>query len=442
MSFALTWQWLSSIHETPEVRETGAKLKIALGSKVVTQNVDEWSKTVSDDVRVSAYPLAFWFASNWWRLRWEALPNGSPTSSWRMAHEIAAAGYGYIWPQALLASDGETIHMWAASSPEAKQGPVKYLAGAHDVVMADEFERVLDGFFGGVIARLDAVGIRATSLHDLLAELSEERASAELTAYRRLEAIAGFDPGEGPVSILDQLEGLIPQAGLGAAQEVATLCASQESGAVLQDAIRIANEPGVKAQPDSVLDEVTQEGARQDGPAWFRGKELAGRLRTKLGLNGQAVPDSTLYDVLGVNRADLAEVSGRAYPPLGLAVREPNGRLALHLRKRRPESMRFELARILGDQAFAATDDRWLPITDAKTSRQKAQRAFAAEFLSPIDSLMKSLGSNFSDDAIDDVAHHFQVSPMAVHTQLVNNGYLPRNTLLDFDGGPRFPYAV
>ncbi|MBK7145713.1 MAG: hypothetical protein IPH76_11120 [Xanthomonadales bacterium] len=442
MNFAITWQWLSSIHESAEVRETGAKLKLAIGPKVLTQNVDEWSKTVSDDVRLSAYPLALWFASNWWRLRWEPLPNGTPDVSWRMAHEIAAAGYGYIWPQVLLASDGEAIHVWAAASPEGKPGPIKYLSSAHEVLIADEFERVLDDFFGGVIARLEAVGISHSPLHDLLAELSEERANQELTVYRRLEAIAGFDAGEGPASVLDQLERLVPQAGLNAAQEVATLCVSQDVGTLLESAVRTANGVGLNANPSIVVDEVAQAFCSQRAPAWARGKELASHLRRKLGLNGGPISDTALHDALGVKKTDLVEASAHSRPPFGLAVRKAPRQLTLHLRKRGNESVRFELARFLCDQMFAAADDRWLPLTDAKTSRQKAQRAFAAEFLCPIESLIQHLGSDFSDDAMDDAAHHFQVSPLAIQTQLVNNEFLSRSALPDFNGGIAFPYAV
>ena len=192
MTLSISWQWLSSIHESPEVRETGAKLKITLGQEVLTRNVDEWSKTVSDDVRLSAYPLALWFASNWWRLRWEPLPTTLPSLSWRMSHELGAIGHGYVWPRGLFASDGEAIQVWAAPSAKGEPSPVNFLTMAHGVVPADDFERSIDHFLGGVIARLEAVGIAETTLQNLVAELAEERADANLAAYRRLEAIAGW----------------------------------------------------------------------------------------------------------------------------------------------------------------------------------------------------------------------------------------------------------
>jgi len=78
LTFSIDCDWVSSLHEEPEVRQTSVGLKITLGAGVLTQNVDDWSKTVSDEVRLSAYPLALWFASNWWRCNELSLKNSSP----------------------------------------------------------------------------------------------------------------------------------------------------------------------------------------------------------------------------------------------------------------------------------------------------------------------------------------------------------------------------
>lgn len=433
---SIGWQWLSSIHEPPEIRETGAKLRIALGPEVLTRNVDDWSKTVSDDVRVSAYPLALWFASNWWRLRWEPLPQqGLMTVSWRMSHEFAAAGYGYIWPRVLIASDGEAVQIWSAPTGEHASLPVKYLTGAHGVVPAEEFEHEIDHFLNGVAARLKAVGIEGTALQGLLAELAEERADVQLTAYRTLEAIAGFDAGEGPKNTLATLEELISRAGMNATQELATLCSSGNSGQTLADVVGVAAEDGVAARPiDAATDLAFDNDEARFTPAWVRGKEFALELRRRLGMNGAPIPDDELHEILGVSSREISEAGGQRRAPLGLAVRRNEGTLTLHSRKRHPVSIRFELARFLYDNATAAQADRWLPVTDGKTSRQKAQRAFAAEFLCPIEVLRAYLSDDFSDDAIEDAANHFRVGTPAVQSQLVNNGVLPRGEFLEYFG--------
>lgn len=66
--FAISCQWESVLHDAPEVCETSGLLTIMLGNTVVTRNEDVWSRTVRDEVRLSAYPLALWCAASWRRL--------------------------------------------------------------------------------------------------------------------------------------------------------------------------------------------------------------------------------------------------------------------------------------------------------------------------------------------------------------------------------------
>ncbi|MBN8454098.1 MAG: hypothetical protein J0M31_13580, partial [Candidatus Accumulibacter sp.] len=94
-------------------------------------------------------------------------------------------------------------------------------------------------------------------------------------------------------------------------------------------------------------------------------------------------------------------------------------------RKRNPGGKRFELARFLGEYLRPAADElRWLVSTDLWTFRQKYQRAFAAEFLCPIDSLTSFLNGDFSSYAIEEAAAEFDVSEQTVTSLLRNNGYM------------------
>jgi Zn-dependent peptidase ImmA (M78 family) len=71
-----------------------------------------------------------------------------------------------------------------------------------------------------------------------------------------------------------------------------------------------------------------------------------------------------------------------------------------------------------------------LPATRLYTQRQKFQRAFAQEFLCPYTELKSYLGSGrLDDEAIEDAASYFQVSPLLIRTTLVNKGMLERNVL-------------
>lgn len=445
--FSITSRWESAKNDSPEICETSALLKIVLADKVVTRNEDEWSRTVRDEVRLSAYPLALWFASSWWRLRWEALPI-KPGTAWRMAHELAAAGHGYLWPRMSFASDGENIQVWAVQSPPESTEPVRYLTAICHSLPAVAFERVIDDFIANVIARLDAVGVGSTALHDLWNEVMAERADPDLSSYRRLEARLGFDPDECPEELHDRFNNLVPTAGASAVAEIASVCASKYPGEELERILALAAfavSSGVIGQ----IDLPTQSGGRVRNThlaVWERGRNLARETRSRLGLNGNPITDEQLFGFAGLpsSRAIALDAPLPARYPIGLAVRDQQAptKLKILLRKRNLPGRRFELARLLGDFLMAETDDRWLPLSDTKTARQKTQRAFAAEFLCPIDALRDFLDDDFSSDATEDAAEYFGVSQKAVETQLVNNGFLPPEVLSAFGGFFDFPYCV
>lgn len=439
-TFAIHRQWESALHDLPEVRHTVAALKIVVGTDVITRNEDEWAQTVRDDVRLSAYPLALWLASSWWRLRWEPVPKAVPDRSWRMAHELSAAGYGYVWPRMLFASDGEVVNVWAMPSRADSRAVVRYLTRSFHAVAAVDFERTVDEFINGVLARLDAAGVERTTLHDLWREISEERGEESLSVQRRLEALLGFDPDESPEGLLEAFERLIPRAGLAAIEEIAPACASADPAGMLKQVLCAADAEGLKgriALPQEALDTTTSLA----GPGWRRGRELARRLRHSLALDGRAVPDAVLCELLGLRTDRAMELRGTIRPVLAMAVREKGGaELKFVLRKRNRHGRRFELARFLCDYAVAGQADSWLPVSDAKTSRQRTQRAFAAEFLCPFEALAEFMAGDFSLDAVEEAAERFEVGAATVQTQLVNCGLLPPQVLTEYGGGVEWPY--
>jgi Zn-dependent peptidase ImmA (M78 family) len=64
------------------------------------------------------------------------------------------------------------------------------------------------------------------------------------------------------------------------------------------------------------------------------------------------------------------------------------------------------------------------PATRAHTYRQKTQRSFAAEFLSPFEAVDEMLANDYSIERQQEVAEHFDVSPMTIDTLLKNHGWI------------------
>jgi hypothetical protein len=252
----------------PAISATAASLTIRVGNQIATRNDDDWSKSIENSARLALYPLACWLADCWWRLRWESEPSARylPGSDWRMAHELAAAGHGFLWPNLTFASDSQSVQVVGHPTNPLSEEPVRFLADFAESVPAEV-----------------------------------------------------FDP----------------------------------------------------SRSDSVVSVV------------------------------------------------------------GLAIRESGNAMRLHFRKRNRAGLRFEAARLLCDELIAPDTDRWLSATDSRTSRQKVQRAFAAQLLCPIEHLDEFLSGDFTQERIEDAAEHFGISPLAISSHLANNLRISRwaNTL-------------
>lgn len=424
--FSIDVSWLPDCHGPTEFRRTAASLQIDVGGKIATRVDDDWSKSVQQSTRVSAYPLALWLASSWWRLRWESPPfKNAPDTSWRMSHEMPGAGHGYLWPLVTFESDGEEISTVCRPSNPLSTEPVRYLGDFREAISATVFEKTLDQFVNLVLARLDACGVSGSQLHELWGEIVAERVNPALARSRKLEACLGFDPDEAPQNLMDRLDLLSQEAGPQAVDELAPVCSGSQHNRILNDIEAFSSLPGVIASA-SVSGQLASQDIALTAP-WKRGWSLASQVRQSQGLNLNPVSDSQLADVLGIPAAFFQKANGvGSRPPLGLAVRDSGGdRFKLLFRKRNRPALRFEAARFLSEQLLAPQGESWLPVTDTSTARQKAQRAFAAEFLCPIEALREFLDADFSSEAIEDAGDHFGVSELAVKSVLANHHEIP-----------------
>lgn len=432
MSEDLAFQvdWLSSEHGPPELRETSMLLQLTVGDNVATRVEDEWSRSVRSQVRLSAYPLALWFASSWWRLRWEASPEGPRGPQWRMAHEMPAAGHGFLWPPLTFESDTETVDVACRPSPAGTGDPVRYLERFRTSVSSQRFEAAIHNFVELVLARLSAVGIENTELQCLWPEVMGERRDTEASYYRRLEARLGREPDDAPESFVGELLRLAGEVGPDAVEEIAPVCANGDPHAVLEAITAFRQHGGIAARPSfsSEMLGSARRIARTVAPPWQRGWDLAHIARTSWGLGHGPLSDVELAGVLDIPAPALEgqpRVDG--LPPMGLGIRRGSqDGFDLLFRKSTRSGRRFEAARFVADHLMAPISDRWLPETDSKTARQKVQRAFAAEFLCPIDALRDFLRGELSDEVLEDAGDYFSVSPLAVRGHLANHGVMPR----------------
>jgi hypothetical protein len=439
--FQLRHRWTSAGNDTPELRQTICRLELQIGETSLTLNEDIFSQTISNSVLVSAYPLACWFAASWWRLVSEPLPPRAirPPTSWRMAHEIGAANSGYVWPQVLFATDGEAMQVWAIPSRDSRDQSVRYLNGLAAPVTfpMDDFEIEIESFINAVIARLDATGLTGaeTTLGALWAEVMEERADPTTALARRCEAELGYEPDECPEEILLTAIRLKDRIGEAALSELAPVYGKASGKDSIADLGKLIECRGISGRPD--LPRISSKIGKGVAP-WERAVADARQLRNELGVCGDHIDTSLLCEALGVQRDEIDHYATGSHNRVAIVVPRGNRHVSLIPRKRHPRSKRFELARFIGDLLYVHSNtDAWLASTDLSTNRQKYQRAFAAEFLCPIDNLQDFLDDDFSDDNLEDAADHFEISPATVTSLLANN-----NLLYKEFGASGLPYVL
>lgn len=417
-------KWMAAASGEPEVTATAALLEMYVDNVSLTRNQDIWAETVRDNVFLSAYPLAMWFATSWWRLNHEPLPTQQPGHDWRMVHELGAANHGFVWPRVIFVPDGEVIHLWAGASTTIDQS-VLYLQAleAPKPIPLTSFQQSVQRFMQNVLARLDAKRLARTNLAQLWAILQEDLADPDAVRRRKLEAQLGFDPEECPEHALTAALQWESEVGQTALSELAPAISASGGSPELTVLEQLAVASGILGTPTVSPESIDHQ---DQGAPWERAVHAARALRRLMGNSSDPISARNLHDLLGLSHAATTNWSvpdGRS--PVAVAIPAQDHQLKFVPRRRNLIGQRFELARFLGEYLRPSTDrNHWLASTDLGTSRQKYQRAFAAEFLCPIDALTGFLNGDFSSYAIEDAANKFEVSEQTVTSLLLNNGYI------------------
>jgi len=426
--FEIEADWERLDRGTPEERACFAAIGMKFNNVWLTRAEDSFVGRLRDKPHLSGYKLAEWLAWNWWRLRWEPF---NRRAGWRMAHRLATIGGGYVWPNVTFQSDGQRIIALAKPTLLHPSEPLRYVEDYIGVLPAGSFVDAVDLFVGKVLGQLHQEKLTHTNLELIWNSVTEERSDPAMAARRRLEALMGFDPDEGSSSQIESLVGDGTVLGERAVDEVA---AGKEllSAKEFQD---LADTDGFSASPRDAaqLPSSVRLPAFDEAP-WKRGAEAARALREMTKLGAAPISNQRLAEMAGVEDRALTQTTaatGRSKTAFALDKNSAESRVVLHSKWR--TGRRFELARLLGDRIAYHSGEKLLPVTHSFTYRQKLQRSFAAELLCPFEPLLEMLHDDFSADAIEDAAEHYDVSEQTIRTALVNHKLLPRDDLAEFD---------
>jgi hypothetical protein len=423
-ALTVTADWEALQEGPPEERACFAAIGILANNYCLTEGRDGLVNRIRTAPLLSAYHLAEWLCWNWWRLRWEPRSNAP---DWAFAHRMATIGEGYVWPNITISSDGERTALIAkpTSQPDA---PFRYISDCAAVVPSLAFEAGVDEFISQVIGQLRAERLGGTNLDRLWGELTGERHDRDATRRRKFEALLGREPDEAdPFAV----ETLLNDALVLGERPVEELAADRGHGGTTltgDDLGRLAASEGFDASPRNAVRLARRTlPAQRDVAAWRLGADAARALREQESLGDSPITDGKLIELAGVSAGVLT--GGRRGPGLSFALDGGGAKNRVVLRSAWPTTRRFELARLLADRIVASPEGRLHPATRAYTYRQKMQRSFAAELLSPFEAVDALLAGDYSAEAQQDVAAHFQVSDRTIWTLLVNHHRLDREEL-------------
>ena len=417
MDFEITW--IEGENTDPLHAKTASELKIVVDDNTLTSVCDKRSQTIRDNIRVPLYPLAEWFAFNWWRIHKETYPDSGPLSQeLLLAHSMASVGGGFVWPALEFYSDDQFMTVRFRKTGAEMWESVKYeTESLNRRVKVKEFDKAVAGLIDLTVQRLHDLDIRDAPLTAVWSDVLAEMLDPDVRTWRETEARLGYDPDEAPENLIRIIENFSTEVGKNSAEEILPVLKPNETKTIkaLHD---LSSTPGLKAK----LQIKGGDGYKANGlPPWEVGRKLARNVRRQIGLGSGPVDDSKLAEILGVR-----PVAFRRIKPMDnrISLGTRNGsadNVNLHFRKTWQTGQRFEAARFIADHLVSHAEDKWLPLTDQATFRQRVQRAFAAEFLMPVEELKDFMSGDFSDDKIETAAHRFDVSSLAVRSHLRNH---------------------
>ena len=186
LRFALEWEDPGAA-KGDELRATGCRLAITIGETPITRIEDERAQTLRDAVYGPAYPLAEWFAYNWWSL----LNEPERPSSVPEKHNLRFAREGFALPSLELFSEDSFIRaVWKPYRPAS--APVRFLNEGFAILEAVSTADEIAAFIDKVVARLSSQGVANGPLVDEWAMV--RGTSRDESAFCKTVGALGLDP--------------------------------------------------------------------------------------------------------------------------------------------------------------------------------------------------------------------------------------------------------
>ena len=415
----------------PELAATWATLRIRFGDSVITRVLDERARTTREFLFLPLYPLAEWFATNWWFLTHEFKnPDKSTDADFHGRHSLVAGREGYALPNLDFVSCGSITRLaWRTESlPWAR---VTFLEQGEAWVDTGEFRASCAGLVDRVIRRLDALGFEHTLLQQEWAAI--QMADKEEVAYCKTSAGLGWDPYALDVEWREWLICLVARLDdmkLGdMISEAVPAMITPDNYEEWRDVARAVAEAKkfnrIPLRRVQLLDRDEFREIVTGIYPWDAGYAAARQMRRILDV-GAGDPLPSMSDIAQVLQEDVRSIdrvtkSQKAFVWPGLvdavvAQDDEGPAFAFRGLGKLEEARRFHFCRALAEVLFSPGSDALL--TKAHTERQMRNRAFAAEFLAPSKGLMQRVRRKVVDnDDLNELAAEYGVSSRLIERQ-------------------------
>ena len=406
-------EWLDhGPNVSAEERATLCRLRLYVSDENACRFFDPVSNSACDHVTVPAVHLAEGLATDWW-----SIFGGRDRE-----HPIRNYRTGFALPDVTLGFDGSTLEVrgeqFAFENPDVRFWRV----GSEDLPRKVA-ESTLAKFIEEVACRLGTAGVANSEVAVRWSRVSRSLDNPDERAFCEAAGALGMDPygvSETDARFIEQAAELFSGEAL---LEFLAGVGSTGRGELLNWVRAVEARPREQACLPELngivgrVADVTSPKPTERG--WATGYRAARVFRNAVQI-GQGDRFDSLSDVTG--RLGSGSFTCAPGVPGILALVCRGDDIRIHVRQRGPwewarHAESFAFARAVGDVVCFGDVRRSVVNSLHQAERQAAGRAFAAEFLAPVESVLEMVESGVDDD---EIAGSFNVSPQVIAWQIEN----------------------
>lgn len=411
-----------------ELRSTWASLTILVGGKPITRLIDERNRSLRDAVHGPLYPMAEWVAMNWWNLLYEVEVSSllNRSQSYRKRHLLSMSGEGFALPDLWIVPSGQVTDLRWSYRAFPRAG-VSFVETGSVSVASDSVRQALFDLVTSVVSRLESEGVGNTPLQEEWKAILT--VDPEETAFCKTAAAFGCDPFAMDDTTRNSLISVSSEIPVELFEEFIDATDFSHVADAVRDLKAVAD---IISHSPASLPSLTDLRRRVPvapscATPWDHGYALARELRNLLGLNGHLLASHREL-AMAISASEQSFQDALLVPPNptwgfdALVGTASDGHPAFATTKNRKDSQRFVFCRAMFECLTGTENRRNALVSCAYSDRQRANRAFAAEFLVPEKLLRQRIKHDAIDEEqVDDLAEEFGVSAMVIRHQVENH---------------------